>query len=581
MIPGPNITKQPVSLPYNQLTLSSSLKKKKMSKEQHDSISRAITRFVVKEMQPFSIISSSSFREILRELNPEFIPPNKETISSIYVPSWYNVEMQKLQTELASTEAVAITADHWTSLGGDHYLTVTAHFIKDWTLQNKVLQTKAVYESQTGEAISLEITECLISFGIKEKVVAITVDNAANMAVGANVLNVLRVPCFAHSMNVSAGKLYKETAFTRWLARIRTVVLWFKRVHMAGVVLKEKLVSLELPNHNVILDVKTRWNSMYLMVERFAEIYPGLSAATRDQRLKKRIDKDKVDKITDEDLKKSEEFVECMKILYTSTLAVSTDKMPTIGQVLPTWLKLQKCFTVQPDDSPFIKMVKTAVWNDMKKRYQDEEVHHFLEEAAALDPRFKAKMMNEEDVWDRLQGKITEMIKTKQATEARQPNLTVIKPDPDGPENPEPTQPNNDTEITTDEVEITEESASLPVLKRSRTAIEELFCEDEDSIMITRCEAPPTPELVAQEEIEMYKRVQGIKFNVNPLSFYDEHKSKFPWISALSLRYFCVPASSVPSERIFSLAGNIISQERVRLDPEKADMLIFLHKNAD
>lgn len=78
-----------------------------------------------------------------------------------------------------------------------------------------------MYESQTGEAISLEITECLISFGIKEKVVVITVDNATNMLVGANVLNVLRVPCFAHSMNISAGKLYKETAYTRWLARIR------------------------------------------------------------------------------------------------------------------------------------------------------------------------------------------------------------------------------------------------------------------------------------------------------------------------------------------------------------------------
>lgn len=157
-------------------------------------------------------------------------------------------------------------------------------------------------------------------------------------------------------------------------------------------------------------------------------------------------------------------------------------------------------------------------------------------------------MINDEDVWDRLQGKITEMIKTKQATEARQPNLTVIKPDPDGPENPEPTQPNKDTEITTYEVEITEESASLPVLKRSRSAKDELSCGDEDSVMITRCEAPPTPEMVAQEEIEMYKRVQGIKFNVNPLSFYDEHKSKFPWISALSLRYFCVPAAFLLKE---------------------------------
>lgn len=67
--------------------------------------------------------------------------------------------------------------------------------------------------------------------------------------------------------------------------------------------------------------------------------------------------------------------------------------------------------------------------------------------------------------------------------------------------------------------------------------------------MNTRCKAPPTPEMAAQEKIEMYKRVQGTKFHVNPLSFYDEHKSKFPWILALSLKYVCVPANSVPFKR--------------------------------
>lgn len=93
-------------------------------------------------MQPFSIISSSSFRKILRELNPEFIFPNKETISSIYVPCWFNVEMQKLQPELASAETVAITADHWTSLGVDHYLTVTAHFIINWSLEKRIFKLR-------------------------------------------------------------------------------------------------------------------------------------------------------------------------------------------------------------------------------------------------------------------------------------------------------------------------------------------------------------------------------------------------------------------------------------------------------
>jgi hypothetical protein len=71
-----------------------------------------------------------------------------------------------------------------------------------------------------------------------------------------------------------------------------------KRIHMASVVLKEKLAALGLPNHKVVLDVKTRWNSMYLMVERFTEISSGLCAVTRDKRLKIQVDKKKVERLS-------------------------------------------------------------------------------------------------------------------------------------------------------------------------------------------------------------------------------------------------------------------------------------------
>lgn len=455
--PGPPLLQpEPTATPVKQnqprqVTLGyaaalASLKRKKLTKEQNNQISRAITRYIVKEMQPFSTIASEPFRHMLKELNPEYIPPNKETLSSVYIPAWYDVEKHKLKQDLAEASAVGITADHWTSLNGDHYLTVTAHSVKDCTLINKVLETRAVYESQTGEAIGSEILECLTKFTIAHKVRGITVDNAANMAAGARFLNIMRLPCFAHSMNISASKLYNNTTFTRWLARIRSVVLWFKRVHMAGVILKEKLAALELPNHSVILDVKTRWNSMYLMVERFAEIYPGLSAACRDPRIKKRVEKEKVEKISDADLKKSEEFVECMKILYTSTLAISTDKLPTVGQVLPTYSKLEKSFTVQDDDSDFVKMVKTAVWKDMQNRYKDPEILHFLEEAAALNPRFKAKLLCNDGVWQRLEAKMVDLMQSQKPcgeirikTEADQ-SSTLADETPAGdhgsPENP-------------------------------------------------------------------------------------------------------------------------------------------------
>ena len=53
----------------------------------------------------------------------------------------------------------------------------------------------------------------------------------------------------------------------------------------------------------------------------------------------------------------------------------------------------------------------------------------------------------------------------------------------------------------------------------------------------------------------------------------------FPILSKLARKYLCVPASSVPSERIFSTAGNIVNKKRACLSSENVDMLVFLNKN--
>jgi hypothetical protein len=38
---------------------------------------------------------------------------------------------------------------------------------------------------------------------------------------------------------------------------------------------------------------------------------------------------------------------------------------------------------------------------------------------------------------------------------------------------------------------------------------------------------------------------------------------------------------SAPSERVFSVAGNIVNKKRVRLKPDTVDLLIFLRANKE
>ncbi|CAM4465164.1 unnamed protein product [Leuciscus chuanchicus] len=140
------------------------------------------------------------------------------------------------------------------------------------------------------------------------------------------------------------------------------------------------------------------------MVERFLEQFPAIQAASMDPRLKKSMEKDRLQRVSDEDFSKAEQFVKVTKILYTSTLCVYAERSPTLGQILPILDKLQHHFTVNDEDSSFTKTIKNTIWNDLSQRYQVDSIRQFLEEGTALDPRFKSKVADE--VWTRLEEEL-------------------------------------------------------------------------------------------------------------------------------------------------------------------------------
>ena len=70
---------------------------------------------------------------------------------------------------------------------------------------------------------------------------------------------------------------------------------------------------------------------------------------------------------------------------------------------------------------------------------------------------------------------------------------------------------------------------------------------------------------------------QGHRRWTNPLAWWKIREITYPYLAISARHILCIPATSAPSERLFSHAGLTIAKDRANLDPEIAEDLIFLH----
>ena len=74
---------------------------------------------------------------------------------------------------------------------------------------------------------------------------------------------------------------------------------------------------------------------------------------------------------------------------------------------------------------------------------------------------------------------------------------------------------------------------------------------------------------MAESELRIYRRERILKHTAsdpaNPLIWWKNHATQYPVLSKLAKQFLGVPATSTPSERIFSAAGNTFTKQRNRL----------------
>lgn len=315
---------------------------------------------------------------------------------------------------------------------------------------------------------------------------------------------------------------------------------WKKRKEMTEVQLQ-----LGLPSHQLITESATRWGSRLQMIERVLEQERALAKVlSADKKTRSLV-------LTWQDIEVLEAIQKALKPLQDFTDALSGEDYVTLSYVRPVLhLFNNRLLASEEGDSELCKSIKNRVVKYLNDKYADPTTSDLLDIASLLDPRFRATYISCEKM-DPLKHRV---ILEAQSLLGDQSRSECVR------ELPNPTDQG-------------EAEVAVPPDAKKKKSLASFFKESPAT-----CTKLTERETV-EHELSSYLQSVCIESDADPLKWWKEHEVAFPALSNLAKKYLSVPATSSPSERVFSCSGNIVTCHRASLKPDNVDRLIFLAQN--
>lgn len=439
----------------------------------------------------------------------------------------------------------------WTSITGDSYITVTAHFVLGWDLKNAVLGTKKMTERHTAVNIAEAVRAMLEEYAISQKIFCMVTDNASNMKKAASELRIKHLNCFAHTLQLVISDSLEAPSVKNIITKAKDIVTTFKSSNVAGEILKNEQQRLSQPPLRLIQEVPTRWNSIFYMIKRILEVGDSLVVAIS------KLEQSKIVYFTAEEVLVLKDLITLLSVFEEATKKASGQDYATSSLIIPIvyCLKDEIVSAGITINSSIGREVHHLLISGIDERLVAYETRTIPQLATIVDPRWKKnpflKPDNAESAEKALRNALSYYLKkTDEQGRSRvgEEGLT-LKSDI---AQPGPSTSDDRTKSFFRKLETRKEAERN---QRTTTA---------DSIITVR---------------QYLQEVALREDEVNCFEYWKCNEHKFAPIGSIAKKYLSVPATSVPSERIFSAAGEIIDENRTRLDPIKADQQIFLKGN--
>nr|XP_012572896.1 zinc finger BED domain-containing protein RICESLEEPER 1-like [Cicer arietinum] len=255
---------------------------------------------------PFRQVEHPNFQEFVSGLNPKFNLISRDT--------WllWEVERLKLKNYMSQhCQKVCLTANTWTSIQNLSYMYVTAHFVdNNWNLQNKALNRVLTVTFDNASSNDLGIKQ------LKKRLMSCN-----NLVFNGEYMH---MRCCAHILNIIVSEGLSDLDMS--ILRLRAAVKYARSSPLRFAKFK---ACVERSNSEykglVCLDVETRWNSTYLMLDSALKHQKAFEVLEiHDLKYSEELLKGKGKCVpTSLDWAKAQSIMPFLKMFYDATLRIS------------------------------------------------------------------------------------------------------------------------------------------------------------------------------------------------------------------------------------------------------------------
>ncbi|XP_054729340.1 uncharacterized protein LOC129238333 [Anastrepha obliqua] len=298
-------------------------------------ITEAIVNFIIMDNKPFYAVEGKGFLQLMKGLVPLYKVPSRETVK-LRVDEKYEALSCAFKEYIRKSDTYCLTYDIWTEqMKNESFMGVTIHFLDNLHLLSGTLGLIELRESHTAAYLGEKLSRLFIEWNVvTDKVSACITDNDSTMMkINRNLFGDNKIiPCFAHTINlVVTQAIDKSTKVSPLISKVRDIVMFITRSVNASDDLREKQMEAgtsEGTTKKMILDVKTRWNSCFYMLERFVQLSSFLSEVllTRPEA---------PSMVNGSKLNNIKEVIELLKSFETVTREISADSYVTVSKIIP------------------------------------------------------------------------------------------------------------------------------------------------------------------------------------------------------------------------------------------------------